>query len=89
MKDGGKHSQSNTLAEAMAASALSCAAANDASNSSVQTSRQRRGDSEVSDTSETKAVGCNTVQEKTLEFFQMCDMENKGFITRRDMQVRF
>uniref|UniRef100_A0A674PGY7 Calcium release activated channel regulator 2A n=1 Tax=Takifugu rubripes TaxID=31033 RepID=A0A674PGY7_TAKRU len=40
----------------------------------------------ASDTSETKDVGRNTVQEKTLEFFQMCDMENKGFITRRDMQ---
>lgn len=23
-----------------------------------------------------------------LEFFQMCDVENKGFITQRDMQVR-
>lgn len=23
-----------------------------------------------------------------LEFFQMCDIENKGFITQRDMQVR-
>ncbi|XP_003967247.2 ras and EF-hand domain-containing protein homolog isoform X1 [Takifugu rubripes] len=86
MKDGGKHPQSDTLTEAMAASALSRAAANDASSSSVRTSRQRRGNSEASDTSETKDVGRNTVQEKTLEFFQMCDMENKGFITRRDMQ---
>lgn len=33
-------------------------------------------------------VGQNTILEKTYEFFQMCDLENKGFITRRDMQVR-
>lgn len=84
MKDGGKHSQSVTLAEAMAASALSRTATNNASSSS-----QRRGHREASDTSDTKDVGRNTVQEKTLEFFQICDMENKGFITRRDMQVRF
>lgn len=30
----------------------------------------------------------NTILEKTHEFFQMCDIENKGFINRRDMQVR-
>lgn len=35
-----------------------------------------------------KDVGQNTILEKTHEFFQMCDIENKGFITRRDMQVR-
>ncbi|XP_072241523.1 EF-hand calcium-binding domain-containing protein 4B [Leuresthes tenuis] len=28
----------------------------------------------------------NTIQEKTYEFFQMCDIENKGFITQGDMQ---
>ncbi|CAN9498741.1 unnamed protein product [Ophioblennius macclurei] len=28
----------------------------------------------------------DTIQEKTHEFFQMCDVESKGFITRRDMQ---
>ncbi|XP_029953101.1 ras and EF-hand domain-containing protein homolog [Salarias fasciatus] len=28
----------------------------------------------------------DTIQEKTHEFFQMCDIESKGFITRRDMQ---
>uniref|UniRef100_A0A8C1JT09 Calcium release activated channel regulator 2A n=1 Tax=Cyprinus carpio TaxID=7962 RepID=A0A8C1JT09_CYPCA len=28
------------------------------------------------------------VLEKTREFFQICDIEGKGFITRRDMQVR-
>uniref|UniRef100_A0A8C9ZDF8 Calcium release activated channel regulator 2A n=1 Tax=Sander lucioperca TaxID=283035 RepID=A0A8C9ZDF8_SANLU len=31
-------------------------------------------------------VGQNTIVEKTHEFFQMCDLEDKGFITRRDMQ---
>ncbi|XP_036441505.1 ras and EF-hand domain-containing protein homolog [Colossoma macropomum] len=29
---------------------------------------------------------CSTVLEKTQEFFQICDTEDKGFITRRDMQ---
>uniref|UniRef100_A0AAQ6ANB3 EF-hand domain-containing protein n=1 Tax=Amphiprion ocellaris TaxID=80972 RepID=A0AAQ6ANB3_AMPOC len=36
--------------------------------------------------SENGDVGPNTILEKTHEFFQMCDIENKGFITRRDMQ---
>ncbi|XP_029289845.1 ras and EF-hand domain-containing protein homolog [Cottoperca gobio] len=36
--------------------------------------------------SENGDVGQNTIVEKTYEFFQMCDIENKGFITRRDMQ---
>lgn len=31
----------------------------------------------------------NTILEKTHEFFQMCDVENKGFINRRDMQVSY
>uniref|UniRef100_A0A665TL68 Calcium release activated channel regulator 2A n=1 Tax=Echeneis naucrates TaxID=173247 RepID=A0A665TL68_ECHNA len=31
-------------------------------------------------------IGQSTILEKTHEFFQMCDTENKGFITRRDMQ---
>ncbi|XP_052388137.1 EF-hand calcium-binding domain-containing protein 4B [Carassius gibelio] len=29
---------------------------------------------------------CSAVLEKTREFFQICDIEGKGFITRRDMQ---
>ncbi|KAL1257033.1 hypothetical protein QQF64_012578 [Cirrhinus molitorella] len=29
---------------------------------------------------------CSAVLEKTREFFQICDIESKGFITRRDMQ---
>lgn len=85
MKDTGKQSDSDRLAEAMAASALS--RADEASSASVQTSQQRRGNGEASDACETQNMGRNTVQEKTLEFFQMCDIENKGFITRRDMQV--
>lgn len=85
MKDTGKRSHSDRLAEAMAASAVSHA--NGASSTSAQTLRQRRGNGEASDTCETQDVGRITVQEKTLEFFQMCDIENKGFITRRDMQV--
>ncbi|CAL8358121.1 unnamed protein product [Lota lota] len=28
----------------------------------------------------------NTIMEKTQELFQMCDVEGKGFVTRRDMQ---
>lgn len=31
---------------------------------------------------------CSTVLEKSQEFFQICDIEDKGFVTRRDMQVR-
>lgn len=31
---------------------------------------------------------CSTVLEKSQEFFQICDTEDKGFVTRRDMQVR-
>lgn len=30
----------------------------------------------------------STVLEKSHEFFQICDTEDKGFVTRRDMQVR-
>ena len=29
----------------------------------------------------------STLMEKTQEFFQLCDIQQKGFITRRDMQV--
>ncbi|XP_060932937.1 EF-hand calcium-binding domain-containing protein 4B [Limanda limanda] len=43
--------------------------------------RQRQGGS-----GENRDAGQNTFHEKTHEFFQMCDVENKGFITRRDMQ---
>uniref|UniRef100_A0A8C8DW39 Calcium release activated channel regulator 2A n=1 Tax=Oryzias sinensis TaxID=183150 RepID=A0A8C8DW39_9TELE len=33
-------------------------------------------------------LGQDAILEKIPEFFQMCDLENKGFINRRDMQVR-
>lgn len=85
MKDTGQQFGSDRLAEAMAASAVS--RANGTGSASVQTSPQRRGNGEASDACESRDMGRNTVQEKTQEFFQMCDVENKGFITRRDMQV--
>ncbi|CAL8235492.1 unnamed protein product [Boreogadus saida] len=28
----------------------------------------------------------STIMEKTRELFQMCDVEGKGFVTRRDLQ---
>ncbi|KAM4618189.1 EF-hand calcium-binding domain-containing protein 4B [Polymixia lowei] len=36
--------------------------------------------------SESQDGGHNTILEKTHEFFQICDLEGKGFVTRRDMQ---
>ncbi|XP_062246536.1 EF-hand calcium-binding domain-containing protein 4B [Platichthys flesus] len=44
-------------------------------------SRQRQGGG-----GENRDAGQKSFHEKTHEFFQMCDVENKGFITRRDMQ---
>lgn len=85
MKDTGRQIGRDRLAEAMAASAVSHA--NGSSGASVQTSQQGRGNGEASDARESRDMGRDTVQEKTREFFQMCDVENKGFITRRDMQV--
>jgi hypothetical protein len=35
-----------------------------------------------------RSRGHRTMLEKTHDFFQTCDIEDKGFITRRDMQVR-
>lgn len=67
----------------MAASAAPRAHASD------RTSRRGSGNGEPADAGETEDVERDTVQEKTLEFFRMCDVENKGFITRRDMQVSF
>ncbi|XP_005795922.1 ras and EF-hand domain-containing protein homolog [Xiphophorus maculatus] len=59
----------------------------------ARTTLQTRGGSdrtsaEEDDSSRSRSsdVGQNTILEKTHEFFQMCDTENKGFITRRDMQ---
>ncbi|XP_033941252.1 EF-hand calcium-binding domain-containing protein 4B [Pseudochaenichthys georgianus] len=48
----------------------------------ARTSRQGSGGNEAKN----GEVGQNTILEKTHEFFKMCDIENKGFISRRDMQ---
>ncbi|XP_037624501.1 ras and EF-hand domain-containing protein homolog isoform X1 [Sebastes umbrosus] len=47
---------------------------------------QRQGSGDEAGRCENGDVGQNTIVEKTHEFFQMCDIENKGFINRRDMQ---
>lgn len=52
-------------------------------NGSSAVAREGGGGGEAA-ASENLNVGPATV----LEFFQMCDIENKGFITQRDMQVR-
>ncbi|KAI9523515.1 hypothetical protein NQZ68_027374 [Dissostichus eleginoides] len=49
----------------------------------ARTSWQRQGSGDEAKNGE---VGQNTILEKTHEFFKMCDIENKGFISRRDMQ---
>uniref|UniRef100_A0AAQ5ZTJ5 EF-hand domain-containing protein n=1 Tax=Amphiprion ocellaris TaxID=80972 RepID=A0AAQ5ZTJ5_AMPOC len=62
---------------------------NAVSKVAAQTAWQRQGSSDKVlnlRKSENGDVGPNTILEKTHEFFQMCDIENKGFITRRDMQ---
>ncbi|XP_041853618.1 EF-hand calcium-binding domain-containing protein 4B isoform X2 [Melanotaenia boesemani] len=67
----------------MAASAAPCAGINTAATV-AQTAWQRQGS--CRERSVNRDVGQNTILEKTHEFFQMCDIENKGFITQRDMQ---
>ncbi|XP_061577360.1 EF-hand calcium-binding domain-containing protein 4B [Cololabis saira] len=69
-----------------------CANINTTGTTVVQTAWQRRDNSQEMQTWENHGssangdVGQNTFLEKTPEFFQMCDIENKGHITRRDMQ---
>uniref|UniRef100_A0A8C2IA89 Calcium release activated channel regulator 2A n=1 Tax=Cyprinus carpio TaxID=7962 RepID=A0A8C2IA89_CYPCA len=53
--------------------------------SKVDRASHRRGEDRQGTPSESD---CSAVLEKTREFFQICDIEGKGFITRRDMQVR-
>ncbi|KAK5867759.1 hypothetical protein PBY51_012223 [Eleginops maclovinus] len=52
----------------------------------ARASWQRQGSGDEAGKCENGDVGQNTILEKTHEFFQMCDIENKGFINRRDMQ---
>ncbi|XP_072551155.1 EF-hand calcium-binding domain-containing protein 4B [Salminus brasiliensis] len=62
-------------------------------DSKVRRTRQPRGE-EMQAKSKTRrspqdhqsVSNCSAVLEKTQEFFQICDTEDKGFITRRDMQ---
>ncbi|XP_039506405.1 ras and EF-hand domain-containing protein homolog [Pimephales promelas] len=51
--------------------------------SKVDRASHRRGEDRKGTPSDSD---CSAVLEKTKEFFQICDIESKGFITRRDMQ---
>ncbi|KAJ8262454.1 hypothetical protein GJAV_G00166660 [Gymnothorax javanicus] len=46
----------------------------------------RRRASDLADLSDLDGSGPTAMLEKTQEFFRICDIEDKGFITRRDMQ---
>ncbi|XP_053175930.1 EF-hand calcium-binding domain-containing protein 4B [Scomber japonicus] len=77
----------------MAAFTATCAVTSTTTTTLSQTARRRQGSSEEaakceSDWRKTENgdVRQNTILEKTHEFFQLGDIENKGFITRRDMQ---
>ncbi|XP_042352481.1 EF-hand calcium-binding domain-containing protein 4B [Plectropomus leopardus] len=70
----------------MAAFTAPCATTSATTTTVARTAWQRQGSSDEADKSENGDMGQNTIVEKTHEFFQMCDIENKGFITRRDMQ---
>ncbi|KAM6926224.1 EF-hand calcium-binding domain-containing protein 4B [Lycodopsis pacificus] len=67
----------------MAAFTAPCATS---TTTTTRTARRRRGGNEEAGRCENGDLGQNTIVEKTREFFQMCDIENKGFITQRDMQ---
>ncbi|XP_052008897.1 EF-hand calcium-binding domain-containing protein 4B isoform X2 [Xyrauchen texanus] len=51
--------------------------------SRVDRASHRRGEESQRTSRDTD---CSAVLEKTQDFFQICDVEGKGFITRRDMQ---
>ncbi|XP_018558992.1 EF-hand calcium-binding domain-containing protein 4B [Lates calcarifer] len=70
----------------MAACTAPCTTTNTTTSTVAQTVWQRQGSSEEEGKCEDGDMGQNTILEKTREFFQMCDIENKGFINRRDMQ---
>ncbi|XP_036963611.1 ras and EF-hand domain-containing protein homolog isoform X1 [Acanthopagrus latus] len=71
----------------MAAFTAPCAPTSTSTSTGVaRTAWKRQGDSVEAGACENGDMGQNTILEKTHEFFQMCDIENKGFISRRDMQ---
>ncbi|XP_071374213.1 EF-hand calcium-binding domain-containing protein 4B [Centroberyx affinis] len=77
----------------MAAFTATCAITSTTTTTVARTVRHRRGSTEEAGgcesdwrRSENGDGGHNTILEKTHEFFQICDIEDKGFITRRDMQ---
>uniref|UniRef100_UPI003AAA796D EF-hand calcium-binding domain-containing protein 4B n=1 Tax=Centroberyx gerrardi TaxID=166262 RepID=UPI003AAA796D len=77
----------------MAAFTATCAITSTTTTTVARTVRHRHGSSEEAGgcesdwrRSENGDGGHNTILEKTHEFFQICDIEDKGFITRRDMQ---
>ncbi|CAJ1057172.1 EF-hand calcium-binding domain-containing protein 4B [Xyrichtys novacula] len=70
----------------MAAFTAPCATADTTTRSVRWTSWQKQGSEEEEGKCESEDMTQRTVLEKTHEFFQMCDIENKGFISRRDMQ---
>ncbi|KAM8750997.1 EF-hand calcium-binding domain-containing protein 4B isoform 1-T2 [Acanthopagrus schlegelii] len=71
----------------MAAFTAPCApSSTSTSTGAARTAWKRQGDSIEAGACENVNMGQNTILEKTHEFFQMCDIENKGFISRRDMQ---
>uniref|UniRef100_A0A671YUG5 Calcium release activated channel regulator 2A n=1 Tax=Sparus aurata TaxID=8175 RepID=A0A671YUG5_SPAAU len=71
----------------MAAFTAPCAPTSTATSTGVaRTAWKRQGESVEAGARENGDMGQNSILEKTHEFFQMCDIENKGFISRRDMQ---
>lgn len=66
----------------MAAFTAPCASTTTTTVTTAAAARQRQGGKR-----ENGDVGQNTIVEKTHQFFQMCDIESKGFITQSDMQV--
>uniref|UniRef100_A0A665TKB9 Calcium release activated channel regulator 2A n=1 Tax=Echeneis naucrates TaxID=173247 RepID=A0A665TKB9_ECHNA len=70
----------------MAAFTAPCAIGDTTTTAVAGTGWQMQGSSKEEGKYENGDIGQSTILEKTHEFFQMCDTENKGFITRRDMQ---
>ncbi|KAF3689076.1 EF-hand calcium-binding domain-containing protein 4B [Channa argus] len=70
----------------MAAFAAPSAITNTSSPAVARDAQQRQRSSEEAGNCGNGDMDQNTILEKTHEFFLMCDVEDKGFITRRDMQ---